>query len=74
MAGSTDDTESDALYFMECLKSIGRVMKIFLQSNPKGVNLSAIEQELGLLQDVEEFQNVQASSLDRKYNVLSLHW
>lgn len=55
-------------------KSIGRVMKIFLQLNPKGVDFSAIKQELGLFQNVEDIHDVHASSLDGKYYMFSLQW
>ena len=54
-------------------KSLGRVTKIFLQSNPEGVDLSAIENELRALNNVEDIHDVHAWSLDGKYHVLSLH-
>ena len=54
-------------------KSLGRVTKIFLQSNPEGVDLSAIENELRTLNNVEDIHDVHAWSLDGKYHVLSLH-
>ena len=54
-------------------KSLGRVIKIFLQSNPEDVNLLAIEEELRLLKNVEDIHDVHAWSLDGKYHVLSLH-
>lgn len=54
-------------------KSLGRVTKIFLQSNPEGVDLSAIENELIALNNVEDIHDVHAWSLDGKYHVLSLH-
>ena len=54
-------------------KSLGRVIKIFLQSNPEDVDLLAIEEELRLLKNVEDIHDVHAWSLDGKYNVLSLH-
>ena len=54
-------------------KSLGRVIKIFLQSNPEDVDLLAIEEELRLLKNVEDIHDVHAWSLDRKYHVLSLH-
>ena len=37
------------------------------------MDLSAIERELRLLQNVEDIHDVHAWSLDGKYNVLSLH-
>ena len=55
------------------IKSLGRVIKIFLQSNPEGVDLSAIERELRTLQNVEDIHDVHAWSLDGNYHVLSLH-
>ena len=54
-------------------KSLGRVTKIFLQSNPEGLDLSAIENELRTLNNVEDIHDVHAWSLDGKYHVLSLH-
>ena len=54
-------------------KSLGRVTKIFLQSNPEGLDLSAIENELRALNNVEDIHDVHAWSLDGKYHVLSLH-
>ena len=54
-------------------KSLGRVIKIFLQSNPEDVDLLAIEEELRLLKNVEDIHNVHAWSQDGKYHVLSLH-
>ena len=54
-------------------KSLGRVIKIFLQSNPEDVDLLAIEEELRLLKNVEDIHDVHAWSLDGKYHVLSLH-
>ena len=54
-------------------KSLGRVTKIFLQSNPEGLDLSAIENELLALNNVEDIHDVHAWSLDGKYHVLSLH-
>ena len=52
---------------------LGRVIKIFLQSNPEGVDLLAIEEELCLLQNVEDIHDVHVWSLDGKYHALSLH-
>ena len=54
-------------------KSLGRVIKFFLQSNPEDVDLLAIEEELRLLKNVEDIHDVHAWSLDGKYHVLSLH-
>ena len=54
-------------------KNLGRVIKIFLQSNPEGVDLTAIESELRLLKNVEDIHDVHAWSLDGNYHVLSLH-
>ena len=54
-------------------KNLGRVIKIFLQSNPEDVDLLAIEEELRLLKNVEDIHDVHAWSLDGKYHVLSLH-
>jgi len=54
-------------------KSLGRVTKIFLQSNPEGLDLSVIENELRTLNNVEDIHDVHAWSLDGKYHVLSLH-
>ena len=54
-------------------KNLGRVIKIFLQSNPEGVDLTAIESELRLLKNVEDIHDVHAWSLDGNYHLLSLH-
>ncbi len=54
-------------------KSLGRVIKFFLQSNPEDVDLLAIEEELRLLKNVEDIHDVHAWSLDGEYHVLSLH-
>ena len=54
-------------------KSLGGVTKIFLQSNPEGVDLPAIENELRRLNNVEDIHDVHAWSLDGNYHVLSLH-
>ena len=54
-------------------KSLERVIKIFLQSNPEDVDLLVIEEELRLLKNVEDIHDVHPWSLDGKYHVLSLH-
>ena len=51
-------------------RSLRRVARIFLQSNPEGLDLDALESELRLMNNVED---VHAWSLDGKYHVLSLH-
>ena len=42
------------------LKSLARVIKFILKSSPEGVDHSAIERELCLLQNVEDIHDVHA--------------
>ena len=54
-------------------RSLRRVARRFLQSNPEDLDLDALESELRLMNNVEDEHDVHACSLDGKYNVLSLH-
>jgi cobalt-zinc-cadmium efflux system protein len=54
-------------------RSLRRVARIFLQSNPEDLDLDALESELRLMNNVEDVHDVHAWSLDGKYHVLSLH-
>ena len=54
-------------------RSLRRVARIFLQSNPEDLDLDAVESEPCLTNNVEDVHDVHPWSLDGKYHVLSLH-